>query len=77
MQLNVARVSLGICLVLLAAGSGAIFYAHDASALREQRHGPTAVPLSVSKESLPTPEVISEWKATARTTEYLSPQVPI
>ena len=67
------KLSLSCSMLLCITGAAAVFYAKDASALRG---GPISVPaLQMADE--PTPATIAAWKATARSSDYLSPRVPI
>lgn len=67
------KLSLGVSLALGVAAAGAMLYANDASALRrEATSNPTHMHMIE-----PTPEMISAWRSKARTTDYISPRVPI
>ncbi len=66
------KVSVSFSLMLGIAAAAAIFYADDASALRGEIDKGT-----ISQVDEPTSATIAAWKATARSSDYLSPRVPI
>ncbi len=73
--ITLIKLSLSFSIVLGLTGAGAVFYANDASALRGEPALNVSSALQVTDE--PTAATIAVWKATARASDYLSPQVPI
>ncbi len=73
--ITLIKLSLSFSIVLGLTGAGSVFYAGDASALRGEPAATVSPALQVADE--PTPATIAAWKATARASDYLSPQVPI
>ncbi len=72
--ITLIKLSLSFSIVLGLTGAGAVFYANDASALRGE---PALNVSSALQADGPTAATIAVWKATARASDYLSPQVPI
>jgi hypothetical protein len=68
------KLSLSFSIVLGLIGAGSVFYAGDASALRGEAAATVSPDLHADE---PTAATIAAWKATARASDYLSPQVPI
>jgi hypothetical protein len=69
---TLVKLSVSLSVMMTVAAASAVFYANDASALRGE---PARSDVSHADE--PTAATIAAWKATARASDYLSPQVPI
>ena len=79
-RITVVGWSVSLSVVLGLGAAGAVFYAHDASALRGDQHAAVLMPSVVDQEAKnvdPTPEMIAAWKATALASDYIRPQAPI
>lgn len=74
-RLTFITVSVSLSVMMTAAGAGAVLYAKDALAQRSEA-GTNGVPV-ISQTDEPSPATIAAWKASARASDYLSPQVPI
>lgn len=72
---TLVKLSVSLSVMMTLAAASAVFYAKDASALRGEPVRSSASDILQADE--PTPATIAAWKATARASDYLSPQVPI
>ena len=74
-NLTLMKVSLSLSFLVGLVAAGSVFYADDASALRGAASKAVSTFDSASEE--PSPQTIAAWKATASTSDYIRPQVPI
>ena len=72
---TLVKLSISFSLLVGFAASAAVFYAKDAFALRGESPAITEPTLTLT-ESEPSPATIAAWKASARASDSLSPQVP-
>lgn len=76
-KLTIIHVSLSLTLVLALGAAGSVFYARDAAALRSDVMSPKADQGDVVADAEADADLLDKWKSTARTTDYISPRVPI
>ena len=76
-KLTIIHVSLSLTLVLALGAAGSVFYARDAAALRGDVMSPNTAQDDVVADAEIDAGLLGKWKSTARTTDYISPRVPI
>ncbi len=75
-KLTLIHASISLTVVLASGAAGSVFYARDAAALRDVISQDTARVVTPADDELST-DLLDRWKADARTTDYISPRVPL